>query len=228
MKKLAFTFVLLITSQVIFTQSTNQFDKNGKRHGIWKKEFNNGRIRYQGEFKNGKEIGVFNFYSAELSDFPVITKNYNEVDNIADVKFFTVKGKLISKGKMEAKNRIGKWIYYQKDGKTIMQEENYSNGKLNGEYKTFYSDKKPTIITSYKNDKLHGNYKRYSIRGFLYQDFNYENGKLQGEAIYYVRKTGVIEKKGNFNNNEKVGIWSYYTDGELDYSREIEKPKFGN
>lgn len=229
MNKILLIFVLFLSSQFISSQNINQLDTNDKRHGIWKKEFKNGRIRYQGEFNHGKEIGTFKYYSATSSDFPIIIKEYNSTNNIANTRFFAAKGILMSEGKMELKKRIDKWTYYHKDGKTIMQEENYSNGKLDGVYKTFYSDKKPTIITSYKNGELQGNYKRYSVKGFLYQDLSYENGKLQGEAIYYIRKTGVIDKKGNFNNDEKVGVWHYYdVDGELDYSQEIVKPKFGN
>ena len=51
-------------------QKINQFDANGKRHGVWKKYYddNKNKIRYSGEFKNGKEVGTFNFYEPNSLD----------------------------------------------------------------------------------------------------------------------------------------------------------------
>jgi len=219
-------FIMLLISSSIMIAQDNQLDSNGKRHGIWKKEFQNGRIRYQGTFDHGKEIGTFKFYSAKSSDHPVITKEFNTADDTAIAKFYTTEGKLESEGVMKAKTRIGKWLYYHKDGKTVMQEENYTNGKLNGAYKTFYPNKKPTIITTYKNGLLHGDFKRYAVKGHIYQDLNYINGKLEGEGTYFDRKTGEIIKKGKFVDDEKVGIWEYYVDGVMIEAKEIVKPKF--
>jgi antitoxin component YwqK of YwqJK toxin-antitoxin module len=116
---------------------------------------------------------------------------------------------------MRGKEREGKWLYYHEDGKSVMSEENYVNGKLDGEYKTFYPTGEPTEIAHYKNGLLHGNYKKYSIKGFLYQDFNYAEGKLNGMAIYYSRKTGDLIKKGPFKDDLRVGTWENYVDGEL-------------
>ncbi len=217
MKRIIFLAVLLVSVVCsTFAQSKiNQYDNNGKRHGVWRKFYSNDRIRYSGKFDHGKEIGTFKYYSASNSDFPILIKNYSSSDNLADVKFFTPGGVLESKGKMKGKLREGKWLYYHPDGKSVMSVENYLSGKLEGEYKTFYDSGEPTEITSYKNGRLDGNYKKYSIKGFLYQDFNYKNGKLNGMAIYYSRKTGELIKKGPFKNDLRVGTWENYADGEL-------------
>ncbi|MCD6598223.1 MAG: hypothetical protein J7L04_11070, partial [Bacteroidales bacterium] len=208
-------FLAVIFQDVNAQKKINQFDTNGKRHGVWKKYFSNNRIRYIGAFEHGKEKGTFKYYSASNSDYPILVKNYHNSDNLAEVQFFTPGGVLESKGKMNGKLREGKWLYYHPDGKSVMSEENYLNGKLEGEYKTFYNNGEPTEITSYKNGLLDGNYKKYSIKGFLYQDFNYKSGKLNGMAIYYSRKTGDLIKKGPFKNDLRVGTWENYADGEL-------------
>jgi antitoxin component YwqK of YwqJK toxin-antitoxin module len=217
MKRIIFLLVLLVsvTNTALGQSKINQNDNSGKRHGIWKKFYSNDRIRYTGKFNHGKEIGTFKYYSASNSDFPILIKNYHDSDNVADVQFFTPSGVLESKGKMKGKLREGKWLYYHPDGKSVMSEENYLNGKLDGEYKTFYSSGEPTEITTYKNGLLDGNYKKYSIKGFLYQDFNYKKGKLNGMAIYYSRKSGDLIKKGPFKDDLRVGTWENYVDGEL-------------
>jgi antitoxin component YwqK of YwqJK toxin-antitoxin module len=193
----------------------NKFDNNGKRHGIWKKYWDNNRIRYHGVFSHGKEKGTFKYYSPATSEFPIIIKEYHSNDGIADVKFYTEKGTLESEGKMNGKKRIGTWLYYHTDGKSVMSEENYTDGKLDGEYKTFYPDGSPTETAYYKNGKLEGNYKKYAIKGHLIYDFNYRNGMLNGKAAYYSRKTGDLIKKGQFKDDLRVGIWENYVDGEL-------------
>lgn len=123
------------------------------------KYYKNNRVRYTGNFVNGKEIGTFKYYSAASSEFPIAVRVYNKDNDVADVKFYSVTGVLESKGLMRGKNRVGKWIYFHENSKVVMAEENYVDGKLDGPYKTFYKSGKPTEIAFYKNGLLHGEYK---------------------------------------------------------------------
>jgi len=219
-------FVLLLTfSLLTINAQTNQFDNTGKRHGVWVKKFKNGNIRYQGKFDHGKEIGIFKYYSLESTKNPIIVKTFNSDDNYAQVSFYTPTGRLISKGKMENKNRIGQWLYFHKDGITILQDEFYINGELNGKYNTYFSNKKPTIEANYKNDVLDGSYKRYSVRGHIYQDLNYKNGVLDGAVVYYDRLSGDLIKKGFCKNDKKVGVWEYFYKGELIETKNFSEKK---
>lgn len=225
MKRNILLFALIISFVALKAQDINQFDANQKRHGIWKKNFKNDRIRYHGEFNHGKEVGVFKFYSAKSSDHPTIIKKFNVNDNNASVKFYSISGVLESEGEMNGKKRLGKWVYFHKDGKTLMQEEFYVNNELDGDYKTFFPDKKPAILTTYSKGKINGNYKRYAISGKVYQDLNYTNGKLNGEAIYYDRKTGLITESGQYKDDERIGSWKVYIDGEFSHSQDVIIPK---
>lgn len=191
----------------------NQFNSKGERIGIWKKKYNNGSVRYVGQFKNGKEVGVFRYYSAKSSKFPIVIKTFREEDSLAKVKFYTVEGILESKGAMVGKKRIGKWIYYNSDGKSILSEESYVNGLLDGEVKTYYSFGKITEILNYRNGKLHGNTKRFADNGNLLDDLNYVRGKLQGLAKYY-NLQGKLIYSGVYENDEKVGKWEYFENGK--------------
>ena len=208
--------IMLFSMNLFSQEKANQLDAKGNRHGVWKKYYNNGRLRYAGEFSHGKEIGTFNYYSAATSDFPIVVKVFNPKDNIAEVTFYTETGLMQSKGKMEGKNRVGKWLYFHEDGKTIMAEENYKDGKLDGDYKTFFNTGKPTEIAYYRNGLLDSTYLKYSIKGHLYQQLTYKNGKLNGPAVYYSRLTGTLTTKGQFKDDVRVGTWENYADdGEL-------------
>lgn len=209
-------FILLVTLgiQTLSAQSAvNQFDANGKRTGVWEKYYNNNRIRYQGQFKGGKEIGVFKYYSALSSKYPIAIKTFEKDSNLAKVQFFTKNGVLESKGAMNGKKRIGKWLYFHPDGKSILAEENYKNGVLNGVSKTYYLTGKITEFSHFKNGKLHGSLKRYADNGILLDDLNYENGKLHGAAKYYNNK-GKLIYWGDYANDLKVGKWEYFENGK--------------
>jgi len=217
MKGLKSLIFFLILSQCALAQDTiNQYDANGLRHGVWKKYFpRNHNLRYSGQFNHGKEVGIFKYYDINNDKIPIVVRKFNLNDSSEEVSFFTKKGIIESKGKMLGKWHIGKWIFYHKDGKSILSEEFYKNGKINGESKVYYANGKLTEVLHYLNGKLNGNYKRYSVRGFLYQDLTYINGVLNGLATYYNRKTGKLLAKGNFKDNKRVGIWQHFKNDEF-------------
>ncbi len=223
---LIFLIIVLLSFNFSFSQNNiNKLDENGKRQGIWKKYYANKRIRYQGTFNHGKEAGVFKYYSAAQSEFPIVVKDFGTSGSTAQVSFYDNKGLLQSSGKMAGKARIGKWKFYHEDGKTIMSEENYLSGKLDGDYKTFYKSGKPTEVAYYRNGKLDSVYRKYSIKGHLYQHFHYKDGKLNGKVVYYNRKSGELTTKGEFKNDKKVGVWENYVDGELISTEQPNKQK---
>ena len=39
--------------------SQNQYSEGGQRDGLWKGYYDNGQLRYEGVFNDGKETGVF-------------------------------------------------------------------------------------------------------------------------------------------------------------------------
>lgn len=206
---LFFCGILMLSAQ----EEVNQLNTDGERVGVWKKFYQNGRIRYQGQFEAGKEVGVFKYYSMVSSDHPIVVKTFSKDSDLAAVVFYTEKGLIESKGAMEGKNRVGKWLYYHKDGKTLLSEENYENGRLNGISKTYYKTGTPTEILQYKNGELHGNIKRFADNGILIDDVNYIDGKLNGIAKYY-NLEGKLIYTGMYENDEKTGRWEFYDDGK--------------
>ncbi len=212
-KKLLFFLVFLLSASIFAQEKINQFDAQGRRTGIWKKYYENKNIRYEGQFEAGKEIGVFNYYGEGNSKHPMIVKTFSKPGGIAQVTYFYEDGKLQSEGSMNVINRIGKWLYYNTDGKAIISEENYENGLLNGTSITYFAPGKITEVLTYKNGELHENVLRYSSEGVLLDDLQYENGKLHGPAKYY-DVTGKLLRKGNYENDEKVGNWEYFENEE--------------
>lgn len=216
MKPLVFVFLFFVTAS-LFAQEINTLDSNGERHGFWKKNYENtDQPRYEGEFKHGKEIGTFKFYKlVDKTSVLSATKEFNENDQIALVKFFSSTGKLISEGKMDGKLFIGKWIYYHNKTNAVMSTENYNDkGELHGEKLVYYEIGQIAERSNFINGKQEGLSTWYSEKAVVIKEFLYENDELHGLSKYYDNK-GQLIAEGVYKRGQKHGIWKYYTDGKL-------------
>lgn len=209
-------FLFVITAGILNAQKLNQFDANGKRHGVWKKNFKNTKnVRYEGQFDHGKEKGVFKFYKLIRGKSVLsATKNFQE-DGTTLVKFLSSRGKVISEGVMKGKLYNGEWKYYHKGSKSIMTLELYNDkGNLNGVKKVFYKDGQVAEVLNYANGKLEGTSKYYANNGTLVKTYVYVNNELHGDSKHYSAE-GVLEVEGRYKNGKKHGIWKYYNNGKV-------------
>lgn len=200
-----------------FAQDINQFDAEGKRHGIWKKNFDGTeQLRYEGEFDHGKEIGLFKFYIlVKKKSVLSATKLFNANDDSAEVKFLSSRGKTISEGKMVGKTYVGKWIYYHNNSDKIMTVETYDdNGVLQGERLVYYDNGQLAEKATYVDGKIEGLSEVYSLKGVVLKSFIYENGELHGPSKSFNGK-GEMLSEGQYKRNKKTGIWKFYENNKL-------------
>ncbi|WP_369971600.1 toxin-antitoxin system YwqK family antitoxin [Psychroserpens sp. XS_ASV72] len=218
-------------SVICAQDAVNQFDDNGKRHGVWRKYFHEtDQLRYEGQFEHGKEVGTFKFYTLN-NDKSVLSavKVFNPNDERATVTFYSSKGKVISEGTLNGKLYVGKWIFYHKTSQAVLTSEFYNEkGELEGERKVFYENGQVAEVSHYSNGKLEGSSKWYSENGTLLKDFLYDNDELHGLAKYY-DADGVLLAEGIYQRGRKHRIWNYYEDGKLketkDHTRRSKNPK---
>ena len=217
-QKVYFSFIFTITLTLGFAQkSVNQFDKDGKRHGLWTKNYyQTDQKRYEGTFRHGKEIDTFKYYT--LSNGKSVlsaTKVFNATDSIAQVTFYTSKKKIISEGRMNGKRYIGQWVYYHKDSSQKMIVENFNDdGKLEGERTVYYNTGDVAEKAQYLNGMLHGKSQWYSEDKLLLRESEYKEDQLNGITKNHDKK-GLVTSEGNYKANKKVGIWKYYKNGKI-------------
>lgn len=229
MNKKYISLFLLLFSCFLFAQDINQFDANGKRHGIWKKNFDKTKIlRYEGAFLNGKEIGQFKFYK-NIKNKAVLTasKQFSEDNTSADVKFYTSRGKIISEGQMDGKTYKGTWKYYQKRSDQLLILEHFNNsGILIGERFVYYENGQIAEKQNYKDGKLDGVSLWYSERNVVLKAFIYVDGELHGFSKFYNPK-GEIIVEGRYKRGKKDGVWKYYENGTIKEEKDFTyKPKY--
>lgn len=215
--KIKVLLILFFTIGLSFSQEINQFDENGNRHGVWKKNFENTKVlRYEGEFNHGKEIGTFKFYqNLDGKATLTATRKFKDDSDLADVTFYSSIGKVISKGKMRGKVYVGEWKYYQKNSNSLLNLEHYDDlGKLQGERLVYYENGQIAQKENYKDGKLHGVSLWYAEDGVLIKEMLYENGELHGLSKYYSPEGDLIIQ-GVYKRAKKHGIWKYYENGKL-------------
>ncbi|TDU34366.1 antitoxin component YwqK of YwqJK toxin-antitoxin module [Gelidibacter sediminis] len=210
-------FLTLFLTTSYAQDSINQRDANGKRHGVWKKNFEGlNEPRYEGTFEHGKEVGLFKFYKLDQKKSVLsATREFSPNSDDISVKFFSSKGKLISEGQMKDTLFVGKWVYYHNKTKAVMTVEHYnSNGKLEGERMVYYPNGQMAEHAHYKGGKLEGISKIFSEKGVMIKEFTYKDDKLNGMSKYY-NGDGEILAEGAYRNDKKHGIWKFYENGTL-------------
>lgn len=205
--------LLFLLSPAIFSQNKeiNQYDADGKRHGLWKKQYeNSSQIRYEGEFNHGREIGVFKFYGPTSENQPQATKQFSEENDSVTVTYFNQKGNITSEGKMIGKNREGKWKYFHKTHpKQLMMVENYRDDQLEGWKQVFFPNGQLTEKTYYENGQRNGEKFVYGENGQLIQHYHFKNDQLHGHSEVY-DGYGKLLSKGNYKNGLRVGEWIFF------------------
>ena len=196
-----FTFYLI--SKDCNAQKINLFDSNNKRTGTWKKYHSNKKILYTGQFKDGKEFGVFKFYDITTSRKPIILKTFYENSDSLFVQFYRLNGNLKTEGVLNERKRVGIWKYFYKNC-AVLSQENYKNGLRQGEQFVFYSNGKITERSLFKNGLLDGTSSKYSSKGILIEEVVYKKGKENSLAKYF-ELSGAIKETGIYVEGKRAG-----------------------
>lgn len=111
-------------------------------------------------------------------------------------------------------------VFYE-DGKTLFEESNYLNNKLNGTRTLYYESGQPEIIEQYKNDVLSDTLKVYHTSGNIKRLEYYDNGTLSGILKSYYN-SGILKEEVTYANNVENGPFKeYHINGKLKWKGEF-------
>ncbi|MBN1231886.1 MAG: hypothetical protein JXA60_00840 [Candidatus Coatesbacteria bacterium] len=163
----------------------------GKRDGEWKGFFDNEKVAWEGEYRDGLLTGVYTDY------------------------FET--GQIRFQGSYNNGFKCGHWKYYHENGH-VQVEGDYDNDLRTGVWSVYYPSEAKLWQCSYKiiSDKEKGMYsvrdgefKMYHKGGQLAQHGSYIQGNKEGKWIYFNHK-GIKVIEGSFMKSKKEGGWIYY------------------
>lgn len=193
---------ILLASVAVYAQDVNKTNAQGQREGVWVGyHTQTNHLKYEGTFKNGKEVGTFKFYADEPEKKIVATKEFK-----ADGSVYTIfynDDKKMSEGVYIGKKKEGVWKTYHFDGKSVMAEEPYVNDKVHGIKKIYYPSGKLSEELGYKNGIEEGVSNQYAENGVKIKETQYKNGVLDGKII--IRdEAGKITDEAKYVNGKLI------------------------
>jgi len=131
--------------------------------------------------------------------------------------------------KLNNGERVGKWVYFYKNGNTL-KTESYYKGKLNGFFYSYHQNGKKSVMGEYKNGVKVGNWFVNNEEGewIIWKNYS-KDGKLDGDLLFRNEK-GELELHQTYSNGELLNseVYTYNKDGKLVKvinQKELEKKK---
>ncbi len=210
-------FILLLNTIFSLAQTDfNKLDEKGQKHGLWKGIFDDSkRLRYDGTFDHGKEIGTFNYYDDTKESSLIGVRSFDLKENSVYTTFYDQKKNIVSEGKSINKLREGNWKYYHEAALELMTLENYKLGKLEGLRTVYFKNGAIAEEMNYKNGIKVGEYKKFTEKGIVLETVDYKNNEYDGLAIYKDPDNNVVAQ-GLYKNGKKIGIWKFFKNGKFD------------
>ena len=215
MRRLLFLIsLILIFVQVGFTQSNKEI-----KNGPVVKHYDNGKMRYEGQFRNDNPYGTFKYYfnTGQLK----ATMEYSDDGVIAESNTFYKNGKKMAEGRYINKQKDGVWLYYLNEkGNPLVSKETYEDGVLEGESITYYPDGgNPAEIVEYKAGAKHGKLLKYFPDSVLMTESYYYEGEPHGKFRHY-HPDGKLYIKGEYYHGVQAGNWEYFDENGKPVSEE--------
>jgi antitoxin component YwqK of YwqJK toxin-antitoxin module len=143
----------------------------------------------EGQIKNNKREGVFTYYLVDDADHSIRYKVWERtfVNNKLNGQWrvFTLHGGLVRFQTYRNDSLNGITRTYWIDGKAIMDEFEYFNGKNKFIQRTRYKNGKTESEAPYENGERNGTMKRYYEKGSIQETQEWKNGQADGVRRYY-------------------------------------------
>lgn len=211
MKRIVLSVMFFLAAALIFGQElsnvhANKTDGQGRKQGHWKVYDTNGNIKLEGNYVNGKPIGLFKFFYPDGHKKALI--NNLDSGKVTYATLFHENGNLMAKGKYLKQQKDSLWQYFDQENGKLLSEEFYSDGKKQGIVKTYYPSGEVAEEVTYKNDVKDGPWKQYFTDGAIKGKGTYVNGEPDGMYIMY-HINGNVQVSGKYAAGEKEGVWVY-------------------
>lgn len=203
--------VLVFLPTLVFAQ-TNQTDANGLRQGFWQKKQANGRLLYEGYFKDDKPVGEWKRYhpGGQVKAF------IEYKGDTAYTQLFTVWRKKVAEGSYVNQQKEGVWKIYKNN--QLVADEEYKHGLKNGKSHRYYNTGEVMEEKEWVNDQEDGNYQIFFKSGEPYMQCKMKQGMRHGLFLVSY-ENGRQEMVAEYRNNLRHGEWKYFNkEGNLLYT----------
>ena len=216
-----FLFTLTFSLSTIAQASVNQTDSQGRKTGKWLDYHPNGKKRYEGNFREGYEIGTFKFWNG--TGQLVSELMYSQKGEYADAKIYYGNKLVRAEGRFHNKKKDGLWKFYSKSPHVLKKEESYKNGVKDGPWHIYFGNGKLASEIFWKDGKRNGPWNDFFENGNPHVEATFENGVLEGDyVVFFIGE--IIAKEGEYVKGKMNGIWLIYDDK----AQIIKKERYSN
>ncbi len=200
----------------------NQTDSNGLRQGLWQKKQDNGRLLYEGQFKDGKPVGEWKRYHSGGQ----LKAQIEYRGDTAFTQLFDVWKNKLAEGAFVNEQKEGLWKIFNQN--RLIADESYTAGVKNGEAHRYYDSGEVMEVAHWQNGEQDGDYQVLFKSGEPYLQCKMKASMRNGLFLVYF-ENGRQELVAEYQNNLRNGDWNYYTsDGELRYTLHYQQGKILN
>ncbi|MEO8589781.1 MAG: hypothetical protein ABI432_10460 [Flavobacteriales bacterium] len=204
--------VLLLAASLVYAQppvaGPNQTDAQGRKQGAWAKNWESGKLRYEGQFKDDRPIGTFKHYDEE----GVLTtvQQHTGDGHVSRAQHFHPNGTLMAAGKYVDQQKDSTWSYYD-DAGGLRKVERFKLGKLHGEVVSYYPGGQVAEKDIFQDGQLNGASLSWFPNGLAKSEATYVGGESQGKMVFYF-PSGKKEIEGQMVNGDRDGTWYYFNE----------------
>jgi len=192
-------------------EKVNQKDEKGRKQGLWKEYYPNGRLKTERRFKDDELNGYVKEYSSqgklEGAELFLEGEQRSEEENEAD---FEIRYTYYDDGSVKSTTTYN--LAGEKDG--VFQQYDREGKVINAEiWKNNYLIAKGIIDRS---GVRRGDWETYYLDGKIKSKGAYRGGEKYGKWVYYF-STGEVEQEGYYDKAGRLtGEWTwYYEDGNV-------------
>lgn len=208
------SILLALTLLSISALPQNLTDEAGKKQGPWVRKYPNGKMMYEGTFKDDMPVGIFKRYTEEgilLSEL-----NYTSGKDEASAVFYYGDGIKAAEGKYVSRNKEGLWKFWSSNQPHyLICEEYYHNNTRHGLSLKYYPDSTLAEKVAWDTGNRSGEWLQYYQDGSVCLRAEFLEGKLEGPFSYY-HPNGKLQYEGRYSKDHRVGDWMIFNeDGSL-------------
>lgn len=194
--------LMVIGLSQAFGQELNVKDAKGRKQGQWQHLHPNGTIRYEGEFKDDRPVGLFKYYfeNGKLS----ATNNHLTDGDVAS-HHYHVNGNIKAKGVYREQLKEGLWQYFN-ENESMVLEETYKRNKLHGPQRIYFDTGQLGEEIHFRDSVKHGAWNKFYPNSKKWIEANYVDGNLDGPFKLWL-EDGKPKVQGTYASGIRVGNW---------------------
>jgi len=175
----------------------------------------NALLCFEGNLKDNKREGIFKVYLIDSVDhskrYKIWEQTFSNDKLNGQWRIYTLHGTLANFQTFKNDSLDGVTRHYWIDGKSIMEEREYFNGRSKFIQREYYANGKLAAEVPYLLDSINGISKKYYETGVLQEIAEFKNGNFDGVRKYFY-PNGQLWIEQIYRMDKSWSVISNYTD----------------